>query len=231
MPELREIPFLRFMAGGTIVAEKAEVAVVVAVAGGAVEHALGIGKCRVNECRRDGSVTFRSRLFEPSQKSGGFVAAVIGGLLKLASAYLCQDIVIHRGDLRVLAAVFGVAVLAVSHIRVKGGGLALEDALVIGMADSTVHGLHPFYRGVAGTAVVIEKGVGFAEFAGVGHALPGGTTAETLPPILPVIGGEIASDGDDCENDTGDEDGNFKLHENQRRPKWMDAQMWRPSNP
>jgi len=81
--------------------------------------------------------------------------------------------VIHHSQLFAKTAMFVVALAATAHVGVEGRRLALQERLVIRVADNAVGGLDSFDRRVAGGAVVFQKRVGLGERTGTGHALPG----------------------------------------------------------
>ena len=158
-------PFLGGMALGAVGPEEAVVAVFGLVATDAVEQRffaaeLGLKRWAVG-------------LFEPGDHgiAGGIVRG--GGFFETPQADAGEGGVIHLGGEADAALVFAVALDARSDVGVEGAGLALEERLVVCVAYDAAIRLDAFDRGVAGGAVVFEKGVGGGKFAGRGHPLPG----------------------------------------------------------
>ena len=164
--EFRDRPFGGGMALGAVVAEQAGVAILRLVARRAIEPLLLALELRGR--RRRGTAR---ALHEPRGES---VARFIwlGGLgrhLSLANAR--EGDVIHFCRAGDSALVFEMTGGAGGDVGVKGGGLALEERCVVGVADDAVFRLHAFHRRMAGGAVVFEKRVRLRQLAGTDRAL------------------------------------------------------------
>ena len=65
-----------------------------------------------------------------------------------------------------------VAVSARADVGMEGRRLALQERLVVRVADDATGGFNSFDGRVAGSAVVFQKRMALGEHTGTGHALP-----------------------------------------------------------
>ena len=96
-----------------------------------------------------------------------------GSVLDLSYADAREGDVIHFRRARDRPLVFEMAGSALGDVGVKGARLALEDSLVVGVADDAVLCFDTLHRRVARGAVMFQKRVGLGERTGAGHTLPG----------------------------------------------------------
>ncbi len=82
--------------------------------------------------------------------------------------------VIHFCRARDTPLVFEMAGSARADIGVKGGWLALEDGLIVGMAGDALVRIHSFDGCVAGRTIILQRCVGLRQFTGTNHVLPKG---------------------------------------------------------
>ena len=78
-------------------------------------------------------------------------------------------------------------------LGVKGGGLALQDGLIVGMAGDALARIHSFDSCVAGRAIILQRCVDLRQFTGTNHVLPKGrreNLTRWLFPVMMVMRGE-----------------------------------------
>ena len=78
---------------------------------------------------------------------------------QLAEADPGQRQMVHLGRALVDSPMLGVALDAAPHVGMKGGGLALEQRLVVGVAGNALACFDTLYGRVTGGAVVFQKRV------------------------------------------------------------------------
>ena len=166
MAEFSDSPLRRAVALSAVVAEQAAMAVFSGMARRAVELRLGVLKLRRVRCGVG--------LLHPGDECGELWIGRGGGLLRLLQADLRERDVIHFCRARDAALMFEMAGSTLADVSVKGARLALQEGLVVGVADDAVLCLDALVCGVAGGAVVGEEGVWLRQFAGENHVLPGG---------------------------------------------------------
>ena len=149
-----------------VCAEQADVPVFGLVAGRAIEQRL-----LALELRRKRR---RIALLEPGDKRIARLIVRGGSVLDLPQADAGEGDVIHLRRARTRALVFEMAGGARGDVGVKGAGLALEDGLVVGVADDAVLRFNALVRRVTRGAVVGEERMGRRQRTWTCHRLPRG---------------------------------------------------------
>ena len=152
MTEFRDRPFGRAVALRAFGAEEADVPVFRLVAGRAVEQRL-----RALQMRREWRGV---ALLKPGDERRTR-RIVCGSGADLLRTNAREGDVIHLRRARHSALMFEMAHGARADVGVKGARLALQDGLVVRVADDAVLRLDSLHRRVASGTVAFEKGVAF----------------------------------------------------------------------
>ena len=75
---------------------------------------------------------------------------------------------------------FAMTLSATADVRVKRGGLSLQNGIVVRVTNDTVDGFHTLHRRVTGVAIVVEKRVCLRELPRVRHTLPLNGTVQSV---------------------------------------------------
>ena len=167
--ELRDGPRCGPVTLGAIRTEQLPVAILVTVAGVAVHGSFAQGDGGVGRGRRGAS------LHESGEALGRGARARItcGRTVELPPAQTYEQRMIHPRRPLLDPLMLDVAHGARGHISMKPRRLPLQQRLVVGMTRDAVHRLHPAHGGVAGGAVVLQKGMRLGQRTRAGQALPG----------------------------------------------------------
>ena len=111
--------------------------------------------------------------FEPAFDCGHVHAGLLRLAFQFREANARKSDVIHFRCARDTSLVFEMAVSARGDVGVKGARLALEDGLVVRVADDAVLCLDALHRRMTCGAVVCEKSVRLRQLAGEDRVLPG----------------------------------------------------------
>ena len=154
--ELGDRPRPRAVALGAILPEELPVAVLVPVAGDAIEGGFTGRDARVRQNGR------RAPVHESGDAIGCGPPARIcrSRAPELTLAKAREKNVIHGGPADPAPLVLDVAPGALAHVRVERGRLPLQDGLVVGMARHAVRRGNTSHRRVAGRAIVFKEAVG-----------------------------------------------------------------------
>lgn len=171
MAELRNGPFCGRVTLRAVLAEQSEVPVLVPVATGAIQNHL---------LRRQVGAAlpgffFAGLLIDPAQEMCGRQTVFCVGVritLELPESDAREGDVIHFCSARDKPLMLDVAIGARADVGMEGRRLALQECLVVRVADDATGGLDSFDGCVAGSAVVFQKRVALGERAGTRHALP-----------------------------------------------------------
>ena len=172
MAKFRQRPFVGAVALRAVCAEEADVPVFGLVASRTVEKRFLALKLR--RLRRYTS------LLCPGDKRIAWLIVRGGSVLDLPQAYAGEGDVIHLRRARDNSLVFEMAGSALGDVGVKGARLALEDGLVVGVANDAVLRFNALVRRVAGGTVIGEERMGRRQRTWSCHDLPRGGAGYVL---------------------------------------------------
>src|SRR5260370_33773987 len=158
VPKLRDRALRRRVALRAVLSEQLEVPVLVGVASGTVQRRFERSDVRVGSGRMSARAQERKSALRAIAllRSRAFHAVFIS---KLPQADLGQSGVVHRRRRSFASLVLRVTFSTATHAAVKRSWLALEEGLVVGVADGAIRRLDALYRGVAGGAIVLQERV------------------------------------------------------------------------
>src|SRR5581483_1201800 len=145
------------MALRTILPEEFLVPVLVRVTTRAVQNHLFRGDERVARLRPFAHAV----LLDPAEQLAAHLSslAVVSVFVQLAQSELRQRQMIHFRWPPIRALMLDVALAASLDVGMKRGRLALQQCLIVRMADGAIDGLHTLDRRVTGGAIVFQRSV------------------------------------------------------------------------
>lgn len=170
----------------------------------------------------------------PADERVTFWIVRCGSVLDLTQADARERDVIHLRRAGHTPLVFEMAGHARGDFAVKGGRLALEDGLVVGVTHNAFARNHALDRRVAGRAIILERGVSLRQLSGTDHVLPKGERKDLtrrLVTVMRSVSGKLQErEYEQCATDCHEQKHLERGHEYHLSPRLMPAQTWSPSN-
>jgi len=170
MSKFREGPSVGGMTLCAILAKQFEMAIVIGMAGPAVERCL----CGCNTTMR------RCPMFGPHEDflTQDFIFAVGCVTVQLTQTDLGQSLVVHVGRTVIDALVLQMTLCAATDTGVKRSWLPLQNRLVVGVANDALGRFDATDRRMTSGTIVFQVGVSCRQSTRFGHPLPSGRLLE-----------------------------------------------------